>query len=85
MDKIRSHVLSLESLEEVRNLESQETMLDEGNRFETNGWSIERRNDGGERQLECGSGLNRVGDLWKNTAKVQSVDIASVMRMGRCC
>ena len=59
MDKNRSHVLSC--LEEVRNLE----LLEKGNRFETNGCSDERRNDGGDRQLVYGSGTNRVGDFRK--------------------
>ena len=33
---------------------------------EKDGWSIERRIDGGDCQLVCGSGPSRVGDLWKN-------------------
>ena len=65
MDKTKSHVLYPESLEEFRNLESQEPVPEKGDCFGTNGWSIERRNDGGDCQLECGSGLNRVGDLRK--------------------
>ena len=41
MDKNNSRVLSRESLEEVPKPRTAGTMLEKGNLFETNGWSIE--------------------------------------------
>ena len=41
------------------------TFLQKGNRFETYGWSIKRRYNGGDCQLVSGSGPNPVGDFSK--------------------
>ena len=64
------------------------TMLEKGNRFETNGWSIERRNDGEKETTK--DDMKMSDGAWTDWMalchrELASVDIASNIRVGRCC
>ena len=65
MDKSRSHVSSPGMLGGSATPRTTRNMLEKGNRFEASGWSNEKRDDGGDCQLVCGSGPNCGRDIWK--------------------